>query len=554
MHGKSIAGWNRIGAWTVAILLATVLVLPARADDQHPLVGDLNADGVANITDVLLAMRGALRLIPVTPAMLAAGDVEPVPGTEAGRPWGDGKLDIADVTALLRHVIGITVPPWPDPKDESSFSSIQRDIFTPSCAISSCHNSGTDRVGLDLSPGHAYQSLVNAPVRTQGASMATRVVPYHPELSFLMAKLTAPGPHDGTLMPFGTNGLDQDTVARIRAWIANGAKLDAGDLYGAPGGGRPAPPQNISLPTPGQIISTESQANGMVQVITATQGYQVILGPFPVPFGQEIFPNQPFTLPNDQPLDIYRVEYGTNPGTHHMYLSMDSGGTPANLPEGEVNFTNGTMVFVQNHYVNQVLPSGVVFRMKPDQQFTASMHYVNALTQQTLNGVGKIVINFWTEPVDPSHLLVHFFQTSNGSIVIPPHSTVTFTLPYTFDQHVHVFALWGHFHSRGKEFLMQKLDSDQMNQAMQASQNSVFMMPGGTATNPGNVVYRSVTWDDPLYQSYDPPLDFKAAEGLWSTATYENDGSQTYVNGSYVETNEMFFTMGLYYINPSDGG
>lgn len=508
----------------------------ARAAQQTLDVGDLNGDGQVTVADVELALRVAIGMDPATPEVLAAADVSPVPGvgSRAGRPWGDGKVTMADVIILLRHIAGLAAGPFPDPNDDTTLSSIQRDIFTPSCAVSSCHSNNTRRANLDLSPGYAYASLVNVAPSTVGASANMRVVPGHPEESFLMTKLTRPGPNDGVIMPFGTPGLDQDTVARIREWISKGAPLDAGDVLGPPKGAPPANTADVTLPVP-----------------PPGQGFQVSIGPFDVPPGQEIFPNYGFEIPSDTPVDVYRVEYATNPGTHHMYLQMDDGDTPPPAA-GVLNFTSGTMTFVQNRYVNQVLPKGVVFRMKAHQHMTASMHYVNASTQLTLNGHGKVVINFWTEPVDPSHVLAQFFETSNPNIVIPPHSTVSFTLPYTgFPAGSHVFALWGHFHSRGKKFVIQKLSANEMTQAMATSNGQMFMTQGPNGPTPEDVVYRSATWDDPLYQNYDPPLAMGPGDGFWSTATYENDGDQTYVEGGFVETNEHFFTMGLYYVDPT---
>jgi hypothetical protein len=43
---------------------------------------------------------------------MLAGDVAPKPGT-GGRPFGDGKLTIADALRVLRRVIGLEPDPWP---------------------------------------------------------------------------------------------------------------------------------------------------------------------------------------------------------------------------------------------------------------------------------------------------------------------------------------------------------------------------------------------------------------------------------------------------------
>ena len=66
-----------------------------------------NGDGVVNVGDVVLLLRAAVGLEPLTPMLLLRGDV--APGIREGsvhRVIGDGELNVGDVVVLLDVVVG----------------------------------------------------------------------------------------------------------------------------------------------------------------------------------------------------------------------------------------------------------------------------------------------------------------------------------------------------------------------------------------------------------------------------------------------------------------
>lgn len=108
---------------------------------------------------------------------------------------------------------------------QPTFASIQQNVFARSCASMSCHSTLSQRGGLVLEAGKAYANLVgvssdNESAKAQGLK---RVNPGKPDSSFLMIKLTGPGPGQGTQMPDGNDPLSQQAIGAIRTWIANGA-------------------------------------------------------------------------------------------------------------------------------------------------------------------------------------------------------------------------------------------------------------------------------------------------------------------------------------------
>ena len=115
----------------------------------------------------------------------------------------------------------------------ATLTEIQDDVFTRSCAFSSCH--GGTAGGLSLEEGESYESLVGVPAEGVDAttnpdvdvSGEIRVIAGDPENSYLIKKLRIGATGiKGSPMPDGTSGMDDEKVDRIAEWIALGALND----------------------------------------------------------------------------------------------------------------------------------------------------------------------------------------------------------------------------------------------------------------------------------------------------------------------------------------
>lgn len=111
-------------------------------------------------------------------------------------------------------------PPPPQPAP-TTFSAIQEQIFTPSCAKGGCHSAASASAGLILAAGQAYAQLVNVP--SNQVPFRLRVEPGDPDNSYLIQKLEQAMPAAGVQMPLGQAPLDPAVIAEIRQWIADGA-------------------------------------------------------------------------------------------------------------------------------------------------------------------------------------------------------------------------------------------------------------------------------------------------------------------------------------------
>lgn len=108
---------------------------------------------------------------------------------------------------------------------EPTFDSIQANLFTPSCALSSCHGQAMQAT-LDLRAGNSYANLVNFP--SAEFPVWDRIEPYDPDQSYLICKLEACPSILGQQMPLIGGPLDQSVIDVIRQWVLDGAAEDGG--------------------------------------------------------------------------------------------------------------------------------------------------------------------------------------------------------------------------------------------------------------------------------------------------------------------------------------
>lgn len=103
-------------------------------------------------------------------------------------------------------------------------SSIQQVVFTPSCALGSCHGGLGAQSGMDLSAGKSYASIVN--VASQADPSMLRVKPGDSANSQLYLVLLGPSGHVPDRMPKGGDPLPQSSIDAIKSWIDSGAPND----------------------------------------------------------------------------------------------------------------------------------------------------------------------------------------------------------------------------------------------------------------------------------------------------------------------------------------
>lgn len=116
-----------------------------------------------------------------------------------------------------------TEPAADPPSPSATFSRVQAEVFTPSCALSGCHAGPSPANGMDLSAGRAYGQVVG--VAAVG-STRLRVAPGDVSASYLASKIRGDATITGSRMPLGGPYLSSDRERLVTDWIRRGAPND----------------------------------------------------------------------------------------------------------------------------------------------------------------------------------------------------------------------------------------------------------------------------------------------------------------------------------------
>jgi len=111
-----------------------------------------------------------------------------------------------------------------DPIDPTAtFTRVQNEIFSPTCAQLGCHDRLGRQEDQQLSAGIAYAQIVNH--GSVEMPQLNRVTPSDPANSYLYRKITGAG-ITGDRMPQGGPYLSDAQIKLIRDWIRRGAPND----------------------------------------------------------------------------------------------------------------------------------------------------------------------------------------------------------------------------------------------------------------------------------------------------------------------------------------
>ena len=134
-----------------------------------------------------------------------------------------------------------------------SFSAIQANVFTPTCATTGCHFGAGAPQGLRLDAASSFALLVGVPSTEE--SSVLRVAPGDPNNSYLVQKLEGTA-SSGQQMPLNAPSLSQATIDVIRQWISDGAIDDRLPASGPIRVTSLSPvPDSVVDPAPSQIIA-----------------------------------------------------------------------------------------------------------------------------------------------------------------------------------------------------------------------------------------------------------------------------------------------------------
>jgi len=170
--------------------------------------GDCDDDGEATIGEVVDAVQLSLDAGSIESCRRLDGDA-------------DGALSVDElVRAALSQLEGC-----PE-RLPATLADVQATLFTPTCAITTCHNDTSAAGDLALTAATSHAELVGVVPDIAAAADAglLRVTAGDPDASFLYRKLVGPRPEWGSRMPLNGACLPVEQLDQIRRWITAGAQ------------------------------------------------------------------------------------------------------------------------------------------------------------------------------------------------------------------------------------------------------------------------------------------------------------------------------------------
>jgi len=457
-----------------------------------------------------------------------------------------------------------------------SFRSVQQ-VFTTSCALSSCHSTLARQGGLVLdTEGISYNNLVGHPsthpkAREQGL---LRVQPGDPENSFLIQKLRARGPGEiGDPMPQSGGPLPDPVIDMIADWIERGAKttdqecpprpdgrgtvcddrpVDTGDYVWAPEPALEVPPpaQGIQLYTPPRDVAPGTEWETCYAFPLDTAALKTQLG-----------------LTAENPV-IKNQTYRTYKGSHHLLLYMYVGTDPDGWAQGyfpcvAANCINaadcpqdadgiddpnddtcddnafvlpigGTQVAGTRYEVKY--PEGVgVPVLGANMVLIINPHFTNPFQPaQTVYGEGWLNLEFYKKD-ELKAQLDGIFVINFGDLFVEPYKTRTISRIWKprkilggSPTDAAIFQLFGHMHKRATEFQIDYVRGGHCSGNVNRLCGRDADCNGGqtcikSAGAEDTTIYYTTAWDQaPIVDYPEPYFRVQHDEGLRWTCTHTN--------------------------------
>ncbi len=193
-------------SWATAVALLAAGLLWSTSASAQQCDGDCNSDGEVLVSELVTGVNIALGNMRMTLC----------------KNFDPNNDDRVSVDELIRGVKS-ALEGCPINLSAKTFRSVQQ-IFSQSCAFSTCHSAIARKGGLVLDGEDiSYASLVDVDASHPDAQATgmKRVVSGNPDNSFLIRKLRAMGPGDS--MPQGGGLLSEEVIGVIEDWIARGA-------------------------------------------------------------------------------------------------------------------------------------------------------------------------------------------------------------------------------------------------------------------------------------------------------------------------------------------
>jgi hypothetical protein len=110
-----------------------------------------------------------------------------------------------------------------EPDPTATFTRVQGEIFSQSCAFSGCHAGTAPASGLDLSPASSWTAVHQVSVEQPSLR---RIEPGSPARSYMILKVRGDPAITGSRMPLGGPYLTDSQLQLLIDWVRRGAPRD----------------------------------------------------------------------------------------------------------------------------------------------------------------------------------------------------------------------------------------------------------------------------------------------------------------------------------------
>jgi hypothetical protein len=284
-------------------------------------------------------------------------------------------------------------------------------------------------------------------------------------------------------------------------------------------------------PNPVPCQGADADGNVTLCVPASTEGFQLATPIFDVPGGHEVQNCYFFRVPDDGERNIDHIEIVQNTGSHHMNIfrvqgavnALSMGADDGTLVAGEdgmgecfnsANWSAWPLVVNSQQssndgdsgFVDWTLPMSkrgqVVERFEAGELLMLQTHYVNAATQKSALGKGRVLANFYDADKGTMGPVLTTIFATHPEIEIRPDikGDQAFDVACNFAHpDVTIVGANSHFHSRGVDFTI------------------------STGTKAGDVAdtfYENKVWDEPK-MAFDLSVGLKQDLPILYTCTYE---------------------------------
>jgi hypothetical protein len=244
----------------------------------------------------------------------------------------------------------------------------------------------------------------------------------------------------------------------------------------------------------------------------------LVLEPFEMQPGEEIFKCQNFPNPFGSNVVVLSTESFMTAGSHHLFVFQRADHGPGELEDCSGLEFGANLHLAQKSQQRTTYPPGIGRLFTSTEGLRLQVHYLNTSSRVIRPEVAVTVRADTLEnvPVWASQIFINTF-----GIHVPPRSSGEAQNSCGIPKDVQLISAASHMHKRGVYFTARG-DRDQL-------------------------LYETTEWAEPEPWTFDPPRTLRAGSKIEIRCEYENESDRTLTFGQSADTNEMCIFTGLYY-------